>query len=352
MDSLNIINKIINEECKKNDFSGIVLISNTKEENYCSYIYGYENMGCKIKNTIDTRFDTASITKVFTAVSILQLLDKELISLDDKVLDIIDIGEVAFSKDVTLYQLLTHTSGIADDADEEAGEDYEAIWIDKPNYSVRELKDLLPQFIYKEPNFVPGEGCRYNNCGYVLLGLVIEKITGENYRDYITNNIFKAADMNNSGFLAMDDINNNVAEGYKKEFDNEGNLLRYKKNIYSYPSIGTTDGGAFVTAEDMVKFLKALINNKLLSKENSKEMLTPKVLYKKYDTFDKYVGFAFEFACDKNKNEICMMKDGCNAGVACMFKYYKDKDIVVTILSNTDFNVWDLSYKIEKELTK
>lgn len=71
-----------------------------------------------------TRFDTASITKLFTAVSIFQLIEKKLLQLNDKVLDIIDIGKTTISREITIYQLLTHTSGIGDDADEETGETY------------------------------------------------------------------------------------------------------------------------------------------------------------------------------------------------------------------------------------
>lgn len=87
-------------------------------------------------------------------------MERGLISLDDKLVDIIDIDKDNFSSNISIYHLLTHTSGIADDADEEAGESYEEIWREKPNYQVRDIVDLIPQFIYKEPNFNPGEGCQ------------------------------------------------------------------------------------------------------------------------------------------------------------------------------------------------
>jgi CubicO group peptidase (beta-lactamase class C family) len=75
--------------------------------------------------------------------------------------------------------------GIADDADEETGESYEALWVDKPVYSVMRTRDFLPQFAYKPPNFPPGGGCRYCNVGYVLVGLAIEEITATTYRDHV-----------------------------------------------------------------------------------------------------------------------------------------------------------------------
>ena len=85
------------------------------------------------------------------------------------------LSGTAISDDVTIYQCLTHTSGIGDDADEEAGEDYEALFKDKPNYSIRETSDFIPQCTTRDAVFSPGEGVRYNNCAFVLLGLVIEK---------------------------------------------------------------------------------------------------------------------------------------------------------------------------------
>ncbi|WP_257675589.1 serine hydrolase [Clostridium felsineum] len=85
---------------------------------------GYSHIGHKVENNMRTRFDTASITKLFTAVSIFQLIEKKLLQLNDKVLDIIDIGKTTISREITIYQLLTHTSGIGDDADEETGETY------------------------------------------------------------------------------------------------------------------------------------------------------------------------------------------------------------------------------------
>lgn len=204
------IKELFNKATKEDYFSGVAMIKQGEKVVF-SYNTGYAHRGFLIENSLETRFDTASITKLFTSVAIFQLIDKGLLSLNDKVLDILDIGDTKISKEVTIYHLLTHTSGIGDDADEEAGEDYEEIWKDKPNYSVRNLEDYLPNFIHKEPNFEPGKGCRYNNCAYILLGLVIEKITGKEYREYVKKNIFEKIGMKDTEFLSMDGINRNTA---------------------------------------------------------------------------------------------------------------------------------------------
>ena len=129
-----------------------------------------------VPNTLDTRFDTASTTKLFTAVATLQLIDAGAFGLDTSAGQYLGLEGTAISPDVTVRHLLTHTSGIGDDADKEAGESYEAVWRDAgPNYTVTETADFLPQFVHRPPNFIPGAGCRYNNCGYVLLGLMVER---------------------------------------------------------------------------------------------------------------------------------------------------------------------------------
>jgi hypothetical protein len=89
----------------------------------------------------------------------------------------------------------------ADDADEEAGERYEDLFLERPNYSVIETADYLPQFVGKPPNFAPGEGCRYCNVGYVLLGLMIERATGSSYRSHVAEHAFAPAGMNRSAFF-------------------------------------------------------------------------------------------------------------------------------------------------------
>ena len=159
---------------------------------------------------------------------------------------------------VTPYHLLTHTSGIADDAEEEAGERYEDLFVERPNYSVTKTSDYLPQFVGKPPNFAPGEGCRYCNVGYVLLGLMIERATGSTYRDYVTEHVFARAGMNRSGFFRMDVVEPDVAEGVEAIKDENGGVVGWRRNIYSYPPIGGPDGGAHVTVGDLLRFHRAV----------------------------------------------------------------------------------------------
>lgn len=134
-----------------------------------------------------TRFDTASITKLFTAVATLQLIDDGHFDVETPVVDYLQLTGTTFSRDINPYHLLTHTSGIADDAGEEADERYEDLFVDLPNYSVRDSPAALSLFSSKPSNFAPGDGCRYCNAGYQLLGMMIERASGQPYRGYVAS---------------------------------------------------------------------------------------------------------------------------------------------------------------------
>ncbi len=342
---------ILDRHHAEHDFSGACLVRRG-DANVAHTAYGLAHRGFTVPNTVDTRFDIASVTKIFTAAAIMQLVDAGTIALDTQVMPYIGIAGTRISDDVTVYHCLTHTSGIGDDADEEAGEEYEDLFRDKPNYSIRETKDFLPQFIHKEPNFAPGEGVRYNNVAYVLLGLVIEKATGMAYRDYVREHIFRKAGMKGADFCAMDGLCENFAEGYKR-IEREHGAVEWRKNIYSYPPVGSPDGGATVTVADLDRFFRAIRSHELMSPEASEKLLTPQV--KRRDTVTGttlWNGFAFEFELDRDGNVLHYGKDGINAGVCAYARYYPGTDTTCILLSNNESDVWTMQDDLEPLLSR
>ncbi len=329
-------------------FSGVCLV---KQGDHVLFhdAYGLAHRGFGIPNTVTTRFDTASITKLFTATAIVQLFERNLIALGTAVMPFLGIQGTAISDDVTIFHLLTHTSGIADDADEEAGEDCELLFVDKPNYSIRQTKDFLPQFAFKPPVFAPGDGVRYNNCAFVLLGLVIETVTGVDYRTYVEEQVFARAGMNDSGFCAMDEVNRDLAEGYKAIELDDGTVT-WKKNIYSYPPIGSPDGGATVTALDLDRFIRAILDATLVSAAARDLLLNPRILVDETDGIQSMNGFAFEFRVAADGEILSIQKDGQNAGVAAQLVYYPTIDTSSIILANQDCNVWSIQRELRSLL--
>lgn len=334
-------------------FAGAALVKRGENVLFAQ-AYGYAHRGFKVPNTMETMFDTASITKLFTSVAILQLVEKNLLALDDRITDVIDLAGTKIPNDVTIAHLLTHTSGIADDADEELGESYEALFINKPNYSIRDCIDFIPQFAYKEPKFKAGSQVSYNNCAFVLLGLAIEKATNGSYRDYVEKHIFQTCGMKRTAFISKDDSDLDVplAEGYAASRNEKGESV-WKKNIYSFPPIGTSDGGAYTTVGDLDLFIRALAGGKLLSGEMTEEIMTPQTTIARDYQWGKILnGYGFHFAFDLEGKLIRMFKDGSNAGVAAMFAYYPESDTTIAILANQTCDVWELHRKAAQLIAK
>jgi CubicO group peptidase (beta-lactamase class C family) len=320
-------------------FSGVVRVTVGEEERFAG-AYGFASRSWRVPNTMDTRFDTASITKLFTAVATLQQVDAGAFGLDTSAIEYLALVGTAISAEVTVRHLLTHTSGIGDDADEEAGESYEAIWRERPNYSVLETADFLPGFVHRAPNFAPGEGCRYNNCAYVLLGLMVERATGRAYRDVVRKDVFGPAGMTDSDFLRMDRVIERTAEGADPIRDAGGSVVGWKRNIYSYPPIGSPDGGAHVTAVDLARFLRAMRAGRLLSPELTAAFLAPQVAWRVRDGWTQQFGLGPSFRVEDGA-VVFLEKEGINAGVSGLIRHYPARDLTVVILSNLEEGAWE-----------
>ena len=319
-------------------FSGVVGVEQG-EERLLLEAFGYSSRAWNIPATVDTRFDTASITKLFTAVATLQLVERGAFALDAPVIDYLQLEGTGISPAVTPYHLLTHTSGIADDADEEAGERYEDLFVERPSYSVIETADYLPQFIGKPPNFGPGEGCRYCNVGYVLLGLMIERATGSAYRAYVADHVFAAAGMSRSGFFRMDIVEPDVAEGVEAVEDDSG-IVGWRRNIYSYPPVGGPDGGAHVTVGDLLGFHRAVADGRLLGPDLTAELLSPKEWHSARGAGSHLMGYGFEFETDGEDVVRSYWKEGVNVGVSGMLRHYPLQDVTVAVLAVGESAAW------------
>ncbi len=329
----------------RQEFSGVVRITQGVEERFAG-AYGCASRAWKIPNSLSTRFDTASITKLFTAVAVLQQVDAGRFDLRTCAVEFLGLTGTAISPQANVHHLLTHTSGIADDADEEAGEIYADLWTAKANYSVTRAEHFLPQFVHKPANFPPGEGCRYCNCGYILLGLMVEKATGMEYRDYVRQKLFRPAGMNDSGFFHMAEVTENVAEGADPILDEHEKVTGWRRNIYSYPPIGTPDGGAYVTAADLDRFLRDVRRGGLLSSEMTRYFFAPQALHTQYAAWKKMYGPGLWFYVENDGRLLFYEKDGENAGVSGMIRHYPAWDLSLVLLCNMESAAWDAARQI------
>lgn len=323
-----------------NDFTGVVLVKDGNRTVY-EAARGLASRRWDIPNTLDTRFDTASITKLFTSVAVLQQVGKGNLDLETSIHHYVDLEGTTIGTDVTLLHLLTHTSGIADDADEEAGESYEDLFIETPNYSLIETKDYLPQFVHKPPLAKAGVDCRYCNVGYILAGLALEKVTGTTYRQYVFDEVFTKAGMIESGFYDRREAAPRVAEGW--DTDASG---AWFQNIYSYPPIGSPDGGAQVTAADLARFLAAVRGGELLDAEYTEEFFVPQV---EHDEETMY-GFGLEFDMNEDGTVRSYYKDGVNVGASGIVRHYLDEGLDIVVLSNNEDAAWPVVRELDERL--
>lgn len=267
---INIIE--LNQQLKKlekeNYLSGVVLIAKNGQPIY-KQAFGFANLADSIPNKTNTKFNLASMNKMFTAMAVLQLAEAGKVSLHDKVGKYLtDFPNKSIADLVTIHQLLTHTSGMGN------------FWAEHEKSAkekFRTVADYLPLFIDQKLAFRPGSDFLYSNSGYMVLGLIIEKITGKSYFDFVKENIYMPAKMQNTAAYELDEAVPNLATGYTMSTEKPG---QWKNNIFSNVVKGTPAGGGYSTADDLLKFANAIQNNILLNKESIKLYTTGKVKYR------------------------------------------------------------------------
>ncbi|WP_250446508.1 serine hydrolase [Actinotalea sp. C106] len=350
-DRLRAVPDRLEELAAQDLFSGVVHVEHGTEV-LLSTAHGRASRRWEVPVRTSTRFDVASVTKLFTAVAVLQQVGLGRLGLDESIHGYVDLEGTAISPAVTVRHLLTHTSGIGDDADEEAGESYEALWVDMPVYAVMQTADFLPQFVHKEPNFAPGEGCRYCNVGYVLLGLALERVTGRTYRDVVRADVFARAGMDRAGFFDRRDPEPDVAEGWepvRADPEDEGSaILSWRQNIFSYPPIGSPDGGAHCTAADLVRFFDAVRRGELLPPALTEGFLTPQVLHHAvtepepgpWATAEVHHAWGLEVEVTAQGSVRSLYKDGVNTGSSAILRHYPAQDVTLAVVASSEDAAW------------
>jgi D-alanyl-D-alanine carboxypeptidase len=249
------------DELAKNDrFSGAVLVARHGKV-LLQKAWGRANRETGAPVTLDTRFRIGSMNKMFTAVSILQLVEAGKIALDDPIGKYLtDYPNKDVATKVTVRHLLTHSGGTGDIFGPE---------FDKNRLTLRTHADYLKLYGSRGLTHEPGKQFEYSNYGFVLLGALIEKVTGMSYYDYVDNKIFRAAGMTSTSSLAENEAVPDRSTGYMKR---DG---KWTPNTDTLPWRGTSAGGGYSTVGDLLRFAEALEAGKLISKKMLAEATTP-----------------------------------------------------------------------------
>ena len=249
------LGKYLDDASAADEFSGAVLIAK-KGSPIFQKTCGLASKEYNIPVRIDTKFNLGSINKIFTQIAIGQLADQGSLSLDDKLgKHLTDYPNREAAEKVTIRQLLDMSSGIGDFF----GPEFDAT----PKDRLRTIKDFLALFAAKPLLFEPGTKRQYSNGGYVVLGAIIEKVSRRDYYQYVREHIFKIADMKDTDWYEADVATPNLASGYANEMSKgRGDVVR-KNNMYTRPAKGSSAGGGYSTAPDLLKFVAALREGKL-----------------------------------------------------------------------------------------
>lgn len=329
---------IISEQHAQKPFSGVISIRENGNIVFAQG-YGLANKTEAIPNTPSTKFGMASGAKIFTGIGICQLVQQGLLTFDTRLKDCLPISFPQFDPAITVHHLLTHSSGIPDYFDEEVMDDFAALWKERPMYEIRTPSDFLPMFANQPMKFAPGERWSYSNAGFIVLGLIVEQLSGLSFPRYVETHIFAPCAMNDSGYFAMDRLPTGTAYGYIE--DGNGG---WKTNFYAVPIVGGPDGGAFTTAPDMAKFWDALLSNRLLSEPITNKMLTPQ-LAAEGEGEGTYYGYGVWIA-RKDEAVTGYFVVGEDPGVALFSGVYPDKKIQVTIIGNTVEATWPIQARV------
>jgi len=265
-ESLTIKNELIAESddyitglAKLNKFSGSVLIAH-RGNVLLSKGYGMADLEHEVPNTPETKFRLASVTKQFTSMVIMILQEKGELSVHDPVCNFVPDCPAAW-QEITIHHLLTHTSGIPSFTSFPDNLQYERL--------PTTVEKTVERFKHKALKFSPGTAFSYSNSGYVLLGYVIEQITGRLYEEVVTENIFEPLGMENSGYDHPSTILAHRAHGYARK---EGKLINA---IHFEMDTPHAAGGLYSTVEDLFLWDQALYTTKLVSQEALDAIFTP-----------------------------------------------------------------------------
>lgn len=311
-DAIEALDEKANALAADNKFAGAMIIAKNGKEIF-SKAWGLADRSNKIPNKVETKFRLGSANKMFTAVAILQLVDQGKISLSGKVGDYLpDYPNRDIADKVTIRQMLTHTGGTGDIFTEE----YLAHIPDYKTHS-----DYVEKFGSRAPEFEPGSAESYSNYGFVLLGAIIEKISGLSYYEYVDVHIFAPAGMTNSGFLPEDVAVAGRSIGYTTE---DGALVTNKDSL---PYRGTAAGGGYSTVKDMLKFANALQSRKLVPQALLDQASTPQ-------NEGGWYGYGFQ---TRGKAEMANFgHSGGAPGMNADFRIYPQSGVVIVALSNRD----------------
>jgi CubicO group peptidase (beta-lactamase class C family) len=320
-DMVKEIGRRIGAAAGRDEFSGVVLVAKG-ERTIFHQAYGQADRSWKIPNRLDTRFNLASMNKMFTAVAIAQLMEAEKLRLEDRLGAVLPgYPNPKAAETITIAQLLSHSAGLG-------------MLFDRPGFDRRKRyrasTDYFPLFAAEPLLYAPGARSAYSNEGFVVLGAVVEKLAGMSYFDYVRRQIFAPLGMSGTDSYAIDDVVPNLAVGYARFEDDPLGIGPRRPNRIFLQWKGSAAGGGYSTTGDLLKFVRALRGNRLVRRETVDTLLAP------HARGDWY-GYGFLVQEFGGKAVRGHGGGGPGSGISSELGWFVDGSYTVIVLGNYDF---------------
>ncbi len=322
------IDNLVNRLIEKRVLSGTVLVAQG-EKILLTRAAGEADKRFHVLNNVDTKFNLGSMNKMFTSTAIVRLAEQSRLSFEDRISKYIDESWLPreVTDKITIRHLLTHSSGL--------GSYFNAEYQKSSRELFRKLDDYKPLIRSDRPAFTPGERFRYSNTGMFLLGVIIEKVTQEDYFDHIRKVIYEPAGMASSDCYEMDYPVENLAVGYSPDWKSPHG---WQNNYYKHVIKGGPAGGGFSTVKDLHQFALALLAGRYVSQASLKTMWTDHL----------GANYGFGFSVTKGPEGRVVGHSGGFSGINSQLDIYLDSGLVVAVMSNIDMGASPLARAIRK----
>lgn len=335
---ITITEKYLDDLVAQDRFSGAVLLAKDGVLLF-KKAYGLASKRYNIPNKTDTKFNLGSMNKMFTGVAIAQLAQQGLLSFNDPIIKYLpNYANREVAEKVTIHHLLTHTSGM------------DAYWdaMFKMDWTkLRTVADFAGLFVEDTLLFEPGAQFHYSNNGPIVLGLIIEAISGQDYHDYVRENIYQPAGMINTDCYHMDSPTPNLAIGYTKTDYREKRTDEWHSNLFMHSARGGPAGGGFSTVQDLLNFDIALRNHRLLDEQHTALVTTGKV-----EMNDPGMMYGYLFGAETENGQRIVGHSGGAPGISAILDMYFDSGYTVAVMGNYDGVAGMVAHKIRTLLMR
>ncbi len=309
-------------------FSGVVAVD-AGDRRLLGLAGGFADRAHAVPNTLDTRFAIASGTKAFTALAVMRLVEEGVLDLGTRARALLGDDLPLIDDSVTVEHLLSHSSGIGDYLDEEAGGEITDYVLGVPVHTLDTAEAYLPVIDGFPQVFAPGERFAYNNGGYVVLALLAERASGVGYHELVAREVCARAGLTRTAFLRSDELPGDVALGY---LDDEG----VRTNVLHLPVRGVGDGGISTTVGELHAFWRALLAGRIVRPETLAAMSKPR-----WDVPGEGKRYGLGLYVHDAGPALCL--EGYDAGVSFVSWHDPRTATTATVIGNTSEAAWPVA---------